>query len=75
MVVFRGLSDSVRMSQQQNVWIRGSQFFKKITNGAGNYHRIDAEGNSGHAYSSYGDKRIFLEAGLLLWVLLEILTL
>lgn len=43
----------------------------KIRDGAGNYPGRGTEGCSGHTCSSYGDKRIFFEVGLLLWVLLE----
>lgn len=49
------------------VWV----FLKKIRDGAGSYLGRGTEGSPGHACSSYGDKRIFFEVGLLLWVLLE----
>lgn len=46
-------------------------FWKKIRDGAGSYLGRGTEGSLGHTCSSYGDKRIFFEVGLLLWVLLE----
>lgn len=46
-------------------------FLNKIRDEAGNYLGRRTEGGSGHTCSSYGDKRRFFEAGLLLWVLLE----
>lgn len=46
-------------------------FLKKIRDGAGSYLGRGTEGSPGHTCSSYGDKRIFFEVGLLLWVLLE----
>lgn len=44
---------------------------KKIRDGAGSYLGSGTEGSPGHTCSSYGDKRIFFEVGLLLWVPLE----
>lgn len=46
-------------------------FWKKIRDGAGSYLGRGTEGSLGHTCSSYGDKRIFFEVGLLLWVPLE----
>lgn len=45
--------------------------WKKIRDGAGSYPGRGTEGSPGHTCSSYGDKRIFFEVGLLIWVLLE----
>lgn len=86
MAAFHSLSDSGRMSQQENTGIglllsAGFEhasclafficFLKKIRDGAGNYLGRGTEGSSGHTCSSYGDKRMFFAAGMLLWVLLE----
>lgn len=46
-------------------------FWKKIRDGAGSYLGRGTEGSPGHTCSSYGDKRIFFEVGLLHWVPLE----
>lgn len=54
-------------------WLFVGFFFfkKKIRDGAGSYLGSGTEGSPGHTCSSYGDKRIFFEVGLLLWVPLE----
>lgn len=46
-------------------------FWKKIKDGAGSCMGRGTEGSPGHTCSSYGDKRIVWEVGLLLWVPLE----
>lgn len=46
-------------------------FWKKIRDGAGSSLGRGTDSSPGHTGSSYGDKRIFFEVGLLLWVLLE----
>lgn len=55
------------------VWLGFGLFvalgFLKIRDGS--YLGRGTEGSPGHTYSSYGDKRIFFQFGLLLWVPLE----